>query len=138
MVEFELPPFQERMGVEVRVAALTGGNYTAFNLQKDSSETNVMMSIRIDPDRLVLNSKSNGAWGSEVRISKPGIGNPGNLVTLRIEARSEHFYITVNGEEHHEFSHRLPYTDINMGGVYSWPSVKVPDIKYYTVFYPPQ
>ena len=138
MVEFELPPFQLRMGVEVRVAALSGGNYTAFNLQKDGSDTNVMIQVRIDPNQLVLNSMSNGVWGSEVRLDKPGIGTPGNLVTLRIEARSDHFYITVNGEEHHEFKYRLPYTDINMGGVYSWHTIKYPDIKYYTVLYPPQ
>ena len=60
------------MAVETEVAALSSGNYTAFNLQKDSAETNVMMHIRIDPDRLVLNSRNNGAWGSEVIISKPG------------------------------------------------------------------
>ena len=82
MVEFELPPFQQRMGVETRFANLSSGNYTAFNLQKGSSVTNVMMHIRVDPDQLVLNSMSNGAWGSEVRINKPGIGTPGKLVTI--------------------------------------------------------
>ena len=137
MVEFELPPFQQRMAVETRFANLSSGNYTAFNLQKDSSDTNVMMHIRVDPDQLVLNSRSNGAWGSEVRINKAGIGTPGKLVTLKIEARSDHFYITVNGEDHYEFKYRLPYTDINMGAVYSWP-LKDTEIKFYSVLYPPQ
>ena len=125
------------MSVETRVAALGGGNYTAFNLQKDSAELNVMIHIRIDPNHLVLNSRHNGAWESEVKISKPGIGSPGNLVTLRIEARSDHFYITVNGSDHHEFKYRSPYTDIKMGAVFSWPK-KETDLKYYGVFWPPK
>ena len=137
MAEFDLPPFKERMAVETRVVVLEAGNYTVLNLQKDSREKNVMIHIRIDPNHLVLNSRSNGAWGREVKISKPGIGTPGNLVTLRAEARSDHFYVTVNGVDHYEFPYRLPYTDINMGAVYSWPSTDT-DIKYYTVLYPPQ
>ena len=122
------------MSVETTFNNLSAGNYTAFNLQKDSTEQNVMIHIRVDRNQLVLNSRDNGAWGGEVRIDKSGVGTPGSQVKLRIEARSDHFYITVNETDHHEYQYRSPYTDVKQFAVYSWPN-KDTDIKNYTVFY---
>ena len=127
--EFKVPRLSERMSVETRFeipanAPASGSN--VFNLMKDDL-SNIMIHMRVDRDRLVLNSCSNGTWGSEFIINSQGIGTPGNLVTLRAEVRSDHFYVTVNGSDHYEFKYRLPYTDINKGFVGS-------GIKFYTIF----
>lgn len=134
-IEFKLSPFKEQTAVETRFANLASGNYTAFNLQKGTGDsTDMMIHIRVDRNQLILNSRSNGAWGSEVRIDKSGIGTPGNLVTLRIQARSDHFYITVNETDNYEFKYRLPFSDIDTGKVYSWPSTDT-DVRNYGVFF---
>lgn len=125
MVQLELPGFRERMAVETRFTATE--NASAMNFQK-TDDQNIMIHVRVDRDQLVLNSRCNGAWGSEVVIKSSGIGCPGNTVMLRIEARPEHFYITVNGKDYYEFKHRLPYTDVNMC------AIGASDIQYYTVF----
>ena len=123
MVEFDLPHLKEGMAVETRIEA---SQIDVFNLQKDDNN-NVMIHIRVDQNRLVLNSRSNGAWGREEYFNKSGIGEPGKLITLRAEVTSGHFHVIINGDDHYDFKYRLPYTDVNMGVVSK-------GIKYYTVF----
>ena len=125
MAEFELPGFREAMAVETRFTA--SENPSSMNFQKNDYE-NIMIHIRVDRDRLVFNSRTNGTWGREEYFNRSGIGSPGVLVMLRIEARSDYFYVTINGKDNYQYNHRLPYTDVNMC------AIGTTDIKYYTVF----
>ena len=125
MAQVDLPGFKEGMSIET--SFVTSENPSAMNLQKTNYE-NIMIHIRVDKDRLVFNSKSNGTWAGEEHYNCSGIGNPGTLVMLWAEARPKHFFITINGKDNYEFKHRLPYTDVNMC------AIGTTDIKYYTVF----
>ena len=125
MAQLELPGFREGMAVETRFTA--SENPSSMNLQKTDYE-NIMIHIRVDRDRLVFNTRSNGTWGGEEYFNRSGIGAPGVLVMLRIEARPEHFYVIINGKDNYQYRHRLPYTDVNMC------AIGTTDIKYYTVF----
>ena len=125
MAELTLPGFREGMSVETRFTA--SENPSSMNFQKNDYE-NIMIHIRVDRDRLVFNSRSNGTWGGEEYFNSSGIGSPGVLVMLRIEARSDHFHVIINGKDTYQFKHRLPYTDVNMC------AIGTTDIKYYTVF----
>ena len=125
MAELTLPGFREGMSVETRFTA--SENPSSMNFQKNDYE-NIMIHIRVDRDRLVFNSRSNGTWGGEEYFNCSGIGCPGVLVMLRIEARSDHFHVIINGKDTYQFMHRLPYTDVNMC------AIGTTDIKYYTVF----
>ena len=125
MTELALPGFREGMSVETRFTA--SENPSSMNFQKNDYE-NIMIHIRVDRDRLVFNSRSNGTWGGEEYFNCSGIGSPGVLVMLRIEARSDHFHVIINGKDTYQFKHRLPYTDVNMC------AIGTTDIKYYTVF----
>lgn len=127
MVVFNLPPLKEGMSVETSFIA--GESASSVNLQKDNFE-NLMIHIRVDQNRLVFNSRNNGAWGGEESFSSSGIGVAGTLVILRVEARSDHFYVTINRKDTYNFKYRLPYTDVNMC------NIGATDIKHYTVFYP--
>ena len=90
---------------------------------------NRMLHIRVDPDRLVFNTKTNGTWGDEEYFNKCGIGSAGKLLTLRVEARSDCFHIIINGKDTYDYKHRLPLTDVNMC------VISTSDIKYYTVVF---
>ena len=125
MAELALPGFTEGMSVETRFTA--SENPSSMNFQKNDYE-NIMIHIRVDRDRLVFNSRSNGTWGGEEYFNCSGIGCPGVLVMLRIEAQSDHFHVIINGKDTYQFKHRLPYTDVNMC------AIGTTDIKYYTVF----
>ena len=125
MAQFDLPGFREGMAVETRFTA--SASASALNLQKDDG-TNIMLHIRVDRDRLVMNTKTNNCWGGEEYYNCSGIGSPGTLVMLRAEARSDHFYITINGKDTYKYKYRLPYTDVNTC------AIGTTDIKYYTVF----
>ena len=126
MAKFDLPGFKEGMSVETRFTA--SASASAVDLQKNADGQNIMLHIRVDRDRLVMNTKTNGSWGGEEYFNCSGIGSPGTLVMLRAEARSDHFYITINGKDTYNYRHRLPYTDVNMC------NIGTTDIKYYTVF----
>ena len=127
MAQFDLPGFREGMAVETRFTA--SASASALNLQKDDG-TNIMLHIRVDRDRLVMNTKTNGCWGCEEYFDSCGIGCPGKLVMLRAEARQDYFYIIINGEATYKYPHRLPYTDVNKC------VIETTDIKFYTVFFP--
>ena len=122
------------MAVETQFTNLSAGNYSAFNLMKDDIEQNVMIHIRVDLNQLVLNTRTNGSWGSEVRFDKPGVGTPGQLVTLRATIRSDHFDILVNKTDTYRYDYRTPWTEIKKGYVHSWQDFDTA-IKNYTVFY---
>ena len=125
MAQFELPGFRERMAVETRFTA--SASASAMDLQKTDGQ-NIMLHIRVDRDRLVMNTKTNGSWGGEEYFNCSGIGSPGTLVMLRAEARSDCFHVIINGKDTYDYRHRLPYTDVNMC------NIGTTDIKYYTVF----
>ena len=125
MAQLDLPGFREGMAVETRFTA--SENPSSMNLQKTDYE-NIMIHIRVDKDRLVFNTRTNGTWGGEEYFNCKGIGASGVLVMLRIEARPEHFYVIINGKDNYQYRHRLPYTDVNMC------AIGTTDIKYYTVF----
>ena len=126
MVEFGLPTLKDGMSVEASFIASESAS--SMNLQKNDFE-NVMIHIRVDRDRLVFNTRTNSVWGGEESFSSSGVGSPGTLVILRIEARSDHFYITINRKDNYKYKYRLPYTDVNMC------SIGTTNIKHYTVFY---
>ena len=127
MVLFQLPGFREGMAVETRfTAAFTNASY--IDIQKNDNQ-NIMLHIRVDSDRLVMNTKTNGSWGDEEHFSSSDTGSAWNLVTLRAEARSDCFHIIINGKDTYDYRHRLPLTDVNMC------NVGTPDIKYFTVFF---
>ena len=125
MAQFDLPGFKERMAVETCFTA--SASASAMDLQKNDNQ-NIMLHIRVDRDRLVMNTKTNGCWGCEEYFNCSGIGCPGNLVMLRAEARSNCFHIIINGNDTYDYNHRLPYTDVNMC------NIGTTDIKYYCVF----
>ena len=127
MAQFDLPDFSERMAVETRFTA--SQNPSTLDLQKNNDQ-NIMLRIRVERDRLVMNTKTNGSWGCEEYFDSSGIGCPGKLVMLRAEARRDHFYIIINGGDTCNYSHRLPYTDVNKC------VIETTDIKFYTVFFP--
>ena len=126
MAEFQLPTLKDGMSVEASFIASESAS--SMNLQKNDFE-NLMIHIRVDRDRLLFNTRTNGAWGGAEFFNSSGIGSPGTLVILRIEVRSDYFYITINGKDNYKYKHRLPYTDVNMC------NIKTTDIKHYTVFY---
>ena len=115
------------MSVETRFTASENLNSMSFQKNNDN---NIMIHIRVDRDRLAMNSRTNGTWGCEEYFNCSGIGCPGVLVMLRIEAQSEYFYVTINGKDYYQFNHRLlPFTDVNMC------AIRTTDIKHYTVFF---
>ena len=74
-----------------------------LNLMKD--DNNIMIHCRVDANQLLLSTRKNGTWlsGTRVEIPYPGLGSAGNVVTLRIQARSDHFYVTINGDDGHKY-----------------------------------
>ena len=127
MAQIQLPGFRQGMAVETQFTA-GSTNPSAIDLQKNDNQ-NIMLHIRVDRDRLVMNTKTNGSWGGEEYFNSSGIGTPGKLVTLRAEARSDCFHVIINGKDTYDYKHRMPLTDVNMC------VVSTPDIKYYTVFF---
>jgi len=115
-----LTPFKEQAEVEVRFtipanAPATGAQ--VLNLMKDSLR-NIMIHCRVDRDQLLINSCKDGTWlGGKVTIPSPGLGAPGNVVRLQVQARSDHFFVTINGDGGHKYPYQLPYSDVNMGHV---------------------
>jgi len=131
MTDFPLPtPFREQMAVETRFkipanAQIQGAG--VFNLMKNDLN-NIMIHVRVDRDELGLNTCISGTWGDQINVPCKGIGTPGNTVTIRVQARSDHFLITVNGKDLYQYKYRSSFTDINMGHTGS-------GLEYYTVFY---
>jgi len=126
-----LTPYRAEMEVEVCFtipanAPATGAN--VLNLMKDSPR-DIMIHCRVDKNQLLLSSCRDGTWlgGGRVEIPSPGLGTPGNVVTLRVQARSDHYFVTINKDDGHKYPYQLPYTDVNMAAVGS-------GLEYYTVF----
>ena len=127
MAQIQLPGFRVGMAVETSFTA-GSTNPSAIDLQKNDNQ-NIMLHIRVDRDRLVMNTKTNDAWGGEEYFNSIGIGSPGKLLTLRVEAQSDCFHVIINGKDTYNYKYRLPVTDVNMC------VISTPDIKYYTVFF---
>ena len=131
MTDFPLlTPFREQMEVDVRFKIpanppTAGAN--VLNLMKD--DNNIMIHCRVDANQLLLSTRKNGTWlsGTRVEIPYPGLGSAGNVVTLRVQARPDHFYVTINGDDGHKYPYQLPYTDIIKGRVGS-------GLEYFVVF----
>jgi len=136
MTSIPLPiPFKEQMEVEARfMIPLNAPGFQAncLNLLKFESwkdDHDVMIHCRIDKDQLLMSTKKDGTWlvDKEVVIPYPGLGTPGNVVTLRVQARYDHFFVTINGDRGHKYPYQLSYTDVNMAYVQS-------DLEFYIVF----
>jgi len=138
MTESHIPlptPFRDQMAVEARFTipsnpSATGAN--TFRLMKYDSwsdKYDVMIHCRVDKDQLHMSSRKDGTWlnDSRVKIPYPGLGAPNNVVTLRIQARSDHFFVHINNDSGHKYPYQLPYTDVNMARVKS-------GLEYLTVF----
>ena len=123
MTKIYLPVFKEGMAVEAQFKA-TG----AMDFQKDNNQ-NILLHVRVDEDRLVINTRTDGVWGGEEYFNSSGIGSDGKLIKLRVEVRSTDFLITINDKYHCGYNHRYPYLDIDEC------KVSTTDIKYYGVFY---
>ena len=107
---------------------VSASNLGAMDLQKNDNQ-NIILHIRVDRDRLTMNTKTNGSWGDEEYFNSVGIGSVGKLVTLRAEARSDCFHIIINGKDTYDYRHRLLFSDVNMC------VISTDDIKYYTIFF---
>jgi len=140
MTESHIPlptPFRAEMEVEARFTIPRNPREVKANalrlMNNDSSRINddVMIRCRVDKDQLQLISRKDGTWlhDGKVIIPYPGLGASGNVVTLRVQARSDHFFVTINGDGGHKYPYQLPYTDVNMLRVKS-------GLEYYTVRFP--
>jgi len=107
-------------------APATGAN--VLNLMKDSRR-DIMIHCRVDKDQLLISSCRDGTWlgGGRVTIPSPGLGAPGKVVRLQVQAQSDHFFVTINDDGGHKYPYQLPYSDVTMGAVGS-------GLEYYTVY----
>ena len=124
MVEFKVPPFKPGMAAEVRFLAPDSRTHTSFNLIKDEQNYMIHGSFRWDQNILVLNTKTGGSWGAEVRVSQVCF-KQGDDVAIRFEARDDFFLVYVNGKELNQYKHRLPLSDIKMAKTIPGEGIKV-------------
>ena len=124
MAKIYLPVFKEGMVVEAQFKTTGSMDFVKKDYQ------NIILHVKVDSDRVVMNTKIDGAWGDEEYLHSRGIGADGKLIKIRVEARSTDFFIIINDIENYAYDHRYhPYTDVNMC------IVSTTDIKYYKVFF---
>ena len=109
-VEFDVPPFKPGMEAEVRFYVPNEKIHTSFNLIKDEDNYMIHASFRWDHKVLVLNSKSGGSWGAEIRV--PIDYKSSTDLAVRFTARDDYFVVYANGKELSQFKYRLPLSDI--------------------------
>ena len=124
MAKIYLPVFKEGMAVEAQFKA-TG----SMDFQKKDYR-NIILHVKVDSDRVVMNTKIDGVWGNEEDLNSSGIGSDGKLIKIRVEARPTRFFITINDIYNYGYRHRYHlYTDVNVC------MVSTTDLKYYKVFF---
>ena len=124
MVEFKVPPFKPGMAAEIRFLVPDSSTTTSFNLARDTQNYMIHGSLRCEQNMLVLNSKSDGSWGTEVHVSQVCF-EPGDDCAIRFEARDDFFLVYVNGKELNQFKHRLPLSDIKIALAYPKDGLKM-------------
>ena len=105
--------FEFKIGMKVQVDYVnpTGG-WTVIWLMDDKENIVLTCSARIEEKALVLNTKIDGTWGSEVR---PGGYDftPGITQYVSIESEQDHFVIRINNNDLVHYTYRLPPTSIH-------------------------
>ena len=86
-----------------------------FNLQKDSKNYNINVSIRYDDKSIVLNNKEDDTWPRDNKVTEGedrfdfAKGVP---VTVKVEAKSESFVVSANERSIAKFRYQKPLSDI--------------------------
>ncbi|MFH4973874.1 hypothetical protein AB6A40_000583 [Gnathostoma spinigerum] len=124
MAEFFIPvPYISHLSEKLepgRILVVSGDTATnakrfAINLTLDTPQnelSNIALhfNVRFDEKKIVMNSKQNGEWGKEERISNPY--KPGGKFDIRIRAHENHFEMIVEQKKVHEYKYRLPLGSI--------------------------
>lgn len=109
MGEIVLTKFEVGMAVEVIYITPDNGRPT-MDLTDDSGNIVLHVNPRWDEKAFVLNTHKKG-WGREERPHGFDFSS-GVPITIRVEAKSHHFVILVNGNVIHHYKHRIPVTDV--------------------------
>ena len=110
MGEIVLTKFEVGMAIEVRFMTPDNGRPT-LDMKDNSGNIVLSVSPRWDQRVFVLNTYKQNSWGPEERPSGFDFSS-GVPVTIRVEAKSDHFVILVNGNIIHDYKYRLPVTGI--------------------------
>ena len=109
MSEIGINRFEVGMAVEVMYITPDNGQPT-MNLKDSSGNIILHVNPRWDERALVLNTFS-GGWGPEERPRGFDFSS-GVPITIRVEAKPDHFAIIVNGHVIHHYRHRIPVNNI--------------------------
>ena len=109
MSEIGIKKFEVGMAVEVMYITPDNGRPT-MNLKDGSGNIILHVNPRWDERAFVLNTLS-GGWGPEERPRGFDFSS-GVPITIRVEAKPEHFAIIVNGNVIHHYRHRIPINNV--------------------------
>ena len=110
MGEISVPKFEVGMAIEEKFMTPDNGRPT-MNIKDSSGNILLHVNPRWDQKAFVLNTYKQNSWGREERPSGFDFDS-GVPITIRVEAKSDHFVILVNGNIIHNYNYRLPVTDI--------------------------
>ena len=120
MGEISVTKFDVGMAIEATYITPDNGRPT-MDIKNGNSGIVLHVNPRWDKRAFVLNTYKDGSWGPEER--PPGFDySTGVPITIRVEAKSDHFVIYVNGNIIHDYKYRLPVTDIR-NVVWHWTGV---------------
>ena len=108
--------FNIGMAIEVTYITPDNGRPT-LNLRDRSNNIVLHVNPRWEERVLVLNTHI-GGWGGEERPGGFDFSS-GVPITVRVEAKPEHFVILVNGKVVHNYRHRLPVASV-CGAEWGW------------------
>ena len=106
----EINEFKIGMAVEVDYVNPNAG-WTVIWLQDAEENVVLTFSARINERELVLNTRTGGNWGTEVRPQGYDF-TPGVEQHVSLQAEQDHFIILVNNTDLLHFNYRLPPTSI--------------------------
>ena len=109
MGEISLTKFEVGMAIEMMYITPDNGRPT-LDLKDKCGNIVLHVNPRWDQKVFVLNT-NNGGWGSEERPHGFDFSS-GVPITVRLEAKSDHFVILVNGNVIHYYKHRMPVTSV--------------------------
>ena len=112
MGEIGVTKFEVGMAVEVRYITPDNGRPTLNLKDDDSGNIALHVNPRWEQKVLVLNTRKQNSWGPEEK--PPGFDfSSGVPITVRVEAKSDHFAILVNGQFIYNYKYRLPLSEIH-------------------------
>ena len=131
--EIRVPYFQVGMAIEVRYITPDNGRPTMDIIDKNN---NILLHVnpRWDHRTFVLNTFHKKRWGPEERPSGFDFSS-GVPITVRVEAKSTHFVILVNGRIIHHYKHRLPVNHIRRISFHWGGKVKVAKLFCLAVYF---